>query len=169
MRICTYNPLASSYSERIEDRSAELRSWDLILLNGTQKKARPDQVEERHNHIRHWSISCGYKKGRLINSSCGLIFLVTRRIRREALYEILRPPAGLQGRIAGIRLKDRSYDFTVLNVYFAAVHDKNHAEIAKKITARLEEQMDMLPARTTIMIGGDINSDIGLYRDGDGM
>eukprot|EP00959_Pyramimonas_sp_CCMP1952_P115033 2404967-Pyramimonas_sp.AAC.1 len=106
MRICTYNPLASNFSERIEDISAQLRTWDLILLNGTQKKALPDQAEERHNYIRHWSISCGYRKGRLINSSCGLSFLVTHRIRREALHEILRPPAGLQGRVAGIRIKD---------------------------------------------------------------
>ncbi|CAK0798344.1 unnamed protein product, partial [Prorocentrum cordatum] len=68
-------------AETVSRSPAMARSWDLMPLNGTQKRALPDQAEERHNHIRHWIISCGYKKGRLINSSCGLSFLVTHRIR----------------------------------------------------------------------------------------
>eukprot|EP00959_Pyramimonas_sp_CCMP1952_P003211 66502-Pyramimonas_sp.AAC.1 len=60
-------------------------------------------------------------------------------------------------------------DFSIFNVYFAAVHDKKHIEIAKQLTEWIEEQTDRLPTRTTIVIAGDINSDVGLHRDGDGI
>eukprot|EP00959_Pyramimonas_sp_CCMP1952_P401509 8413074-Pyramimonas_sp.AAC.1 len=62
MRIVTYNPLGASF-ERHEDISHELKSWDIILLSGTQRVAQLDHPVQEHMHAYHWGVHFGRRMG----------------------------------------------------------------------------------------------------------
>ena len=109
MRICYYNPQEAASIERLEDISAELHSWDVILLSGTCRWAGAEAVQ-RHYLPNHYVLQFGARKGKWINKSCGLTILISQRIDERSIREIYTPPTSLQGRVAGIRLSTSQYD-----------------------------------------------------------
>eukprot|EP00959_Pyramimonas_sp_CCMP1952_P260354 5443684-Pyramimonas_sp.AAC.1 len=105
----------------------------------------------------------------MVTKTCGVSILVHKKIPPTALRSIYYPPSGLQGRAAGIKLHVGDQDYALFSMYFAPVHVRCHSEIGRRLCEWLEHTTDRLGARAMIVIGGDINSDLGLYRAPDGL
>ena len=174
MRIATYNPLWASH-ERHEDISEALREWDIILLAGTKQKGLANETVTQGRMGRHWGLKSGWraafgrKVGRLVNNSCGVSIMVSNRMPQSSLRDVYLPPTPLRGRVLGARVQGPDYDFAIFCVYMANTHDRKHEQTANEIVAWIDSIIDRLGVRTTIAVGGDINSDFGLARAADGV
>eukprot|EP00959_Pyramimonas_sp_CCMP1952_P204712 4280734-Pyramimonas_sp.AAC.1 len=110
VRFATYNPLASD-QDRLCEISAELRTWDCVLVCGTQQRAEIDHPTTQVQFDNHWGIKFGRGTGsKHTNRSCGLAILLGCRFPRTALKEVCCPPKILQGRVGAVRLQTSQED-----------------------------------------------------------
>ena len=116
MKFILYNPLAAITNERAEEISQEFSHHDVLLLPGTQRRAEQDIACARRRLNYHTEYSWGYKNKK--NHSAGVSIYLTHRLAKASIVrEVLTPPAQLQGRAAGLRLRAQQMDILILIVY----------------------------------------------------
>ena len=114
-----YNPLSLVNYDRIHDISEVMSHVDILVLTGTQQRApdrqRPhDTYETAHHHVISW----GHRPTKYSNRSAGVAILLShRRFKKHQVTQVMDPPPELAGRVAAIRLKQGSLDFTVIVAY----------------------------------------------------
>lgn len=89
-----------------------------------------------------------------------------RQIRIRNLKEIYEPSEQLAGRVGGVRIKTKSTDLALLSVYLPPPIGPRHATSVWRRTVDmaascLDETLSRIPAKTSIVIGIDMNSDVG--------
>ena len=171
MKFILYNPLAAITNERAEEISQEFRHHDVLLLPGTQRKTEPDLACAKRRLNYHTEFSWGYKNKtkKHQSSAAGVSIYLTHRLARASIIrEVLIPPANLQGRAAGLRLRASQMDILILVVYIPPRAAKTHRTLGAEILQWVSAQIGKVGTRTLPIVGGDFNDGVGINRGSNG-
>ena len=175
MRLIVYNPYAASRQERLEDISQELSMWDVVMLSGVHAWQDSGQSMKTLDLGHHWGVQWGGKKSLWVSKVCGVTILIRKGFAcREQVVEHYCPPAAIQGRAGGMRLRTAgsrsspAVDLALFVVYLAPTYYTRYEDIANRVTSWVEDTCDRVATRTTPIVGGDLNSQLGQKREYDG-
>ena len=163
MSAAVPNPHAGH--ERSEDTSRQLRSWSIVVLNGTEQHAAIDAAVTVNRYSFHWSRNFGWRRGQQTNRSCKVKILLQGVAQRGILL-----PASLQKRAGAARLRvGAAVDVMVVASYSAPSSTKNSGDIATRICRWVEGVDDKRGGRTVLLWMTDVNGDAGLDRIEEGI
>ena len=175
LRVGVYNTLSISREYRVEHIIDEL-NCDILLLTGTGTRAQ----NGCSHHIQRlpgtgFIVHFGHSRGPYTNRHAGCaIFCSAKYFNPRMIQRIFTPPAAVQGRGGGIRLKGKykgeNFDLSPTVGYNAPPTTgilKVIYEKTNDITNNwMQEHLQSLPARTTPFLGADINSKFGTTKTG---
>ena len=149
--------------------------WDVIMLSGVHAWQDSGQSMKTLDLGHHWGVQWGGRKSLWVSKVCGVTILIRKGFAtREHVLEYFCPPAAIQGRAGGLRLRTTgqpagsAVDIALFVVYFAPTHYTRYEDIANRVTSWVEHCCDRTATRTTPIVGGDINSQLGQKRAFDG-
>jgi len=116
MVIIAYNPLAAITRERQLQSWREFRHADIIALSGTGDRELVHEYSGPTVTQHKIKTSTFFKHGRR-HSRCSNISCLCSPHITMATKEHTTPPAALAGRVAGLRVRTRAWDLTVLVAY----------------------------------------------------
>ena len=147
LRVVQYNPASTRTASRLEDICQEFEKRDIIVLVGTQEKAKTENGI-RELHVGPLTgIEAGYMPSPHANKSCGITVLWQKRRYRRARVHL--PPRQLWGRGAAVELGQGDGAHAVLGVYFPprprtvaglAKYRRTVTALAKWVAWRLRRQ-----------------------------
>ena len=166
-----YNPMSLVAAGRLSAIAKEFEKTDLVLLPGTRYRAQalaidatPVQQQRLENGMTafHW----GWRRAPYSNRHAGCSILLGRRFLKSRVKEIFSPPASVQGRDGGVRIKSGVLDLAVLVAYFPPrPPETSKQRVWIKTAALLIEWMlgilRGLPLRCSCFVGTDNNTGFG--------
>ena len=60
--------------------SEVMAAFDIVALPGTQQRADPDTAITSHRTARHYVYSWGWKRGRFVNTICGVVTILGTKV-----------------------------------------------------------------------------------------
>ena len=150
--------------------------WDVILLSGVHAWQDSGQSMKTLDLGHHWGVQWGGKKSLWVSKVCGVTILIRKGFacREQVIEYYCPPPAAIQGRAGGMRLRTAgtnnslAVDLALFVVYLAPTYYTRYEDIANRVTSWVEDTCDRVATRTTPIVGGDINSQFGGFREYDG-
>ena len=136
-----------------------------IALQGTRFRAGSVPVEE-------WS-QCGYRifsSGYSNNRSCGVMWAIKEDIfPKESVRQILVPGSHLQGRALALRIKHKSTDMRLVNVYYPLCNNRAPGQQWHQLTNWLLTVLRGAAIRSLPLVVGDFNARIAPSLDHNGL
>lgn len=177
-RFFSYNVFAATNDQRLRD-ICEVLPGDVLCLQGTQRRqvgAGLYAWSHKPSHLHqvtvadlgqyaawHW----GYGVGAHTNRATGVSILLRKKtFPPQWVSEVFSPPESLQGRAGGLRLKHKTIDITVFTLY-APNEPRTQAERrhTEAFYSWLYVTVAGLPARTLVLLFGDMNGHVGSFSD----
>ena len=162
LRCITYNSGSTVQPGRIHSISKELDRVKLVALQGTRIRRKP--MESDHNFFHtddHIIVTFGYGRGSYTNRSCGLTFLLNRRLfKRNDILKVFPVPNDLQGRCAALFIKLGSAQILLINAYFAPPFSQSttiYKGCVDRIIAWMKRTLRTCKPITTPIICMDLN------------
>ncbi|CAE8639505.1 unnamed protein product [Polarella glacialis] len=177
-RFFSYNVFAATNDQRLRD-ICEVLPGDVLCLQGTQRRqvgAGLYAWSHKPSHLHqvtvadlgqyaawHW----GYGVGAHTNRATGVSILLRKKtFPPQWVSEVFSPPESLQGRAGGLRLKHKTIDITAFTLY-APNEPRTQAERrhTEAFYSWLYATVAGLPARTLVLLFGDMNGHVGSFSD----
>jgi len=162
MRVIAYNPQTVKEQARLEEISATFKHADFVVLIGTNEKARTDEKVHHSSTERHKWWHWGWNWSRASGPATGIAFgLRGRTFQEKDVYKVYEGDEELKGRVAGLRIRNASCDYTCLAAYYPTKQDGRKAKAYKNTTEKinnwLEKKIEQTPSRSTLLICCDLN------------
>ncbi|CAK0789796.1 unnamed protein product, partial [Prorocentrum cordatum] len=151
--------------------SAAYSCWpDIQFITGTRLRRRATDGEctsimDEHCHILNW----GWSTAPFSGARCGVqIRMLKRRFCLRHIAAVCSPPSSIQGRVGGVMLRSGRFHLACFVVYLpprpsVARKFSAYQRTIKEILAWLNKTCSELPARASIVFGGDINDYAGIW------
>lgn len=171
LRVGLYNPMTVSYMDRFEDVSATLSGADIVLLLGTQRRAPPGLDIDQFTAPAHRGLSWGHGRWKYSNKPAGVAILTNqKRLPAENVVKYWTPGASIRGRAGAARWKTRQLDVTCIVAYYPprgslSAEDMQGAVVG--ITRFIDDVLREAPRRSAVVLGMDLNDQIGLEDNGE--
>ena len=168
LRLCVYNPLSAGDKcpGRREQIFREMKAAHVVVLTGAKlrlgKNGSPDAGQGMDGfRLFNW----GYGNGRATNRHAGLtIGLSTSMFRASGVKQIISPPAMLQGRGGGLRIKTKKLDMLVIGIYPPPAVGPHAKWASSKVFEWAGKELGRAPERCATVLGGDLNAHVGLEK-----
>lgn len=170
-RLLSYNVPSLVQIGRSRDIAAALHNHHGIMLQGTRQRCRDTPVtmsKVGSHHVFDW----GYGKSPFVTRAAGVQLRVhTKLAKIGEVVAVHSPPDVLQGRGGAIRLRTPVADMLLVTLYVAPRYNATAEEMTytkgtKALFAWLAETLALMPARTSIFLGMDLNDALGVAPEG---
>ena len=173
INIVSWNPCSLAEEGRMEQIDMTFKNTDIVILTGTGRKAMLDlpawqqQMTDHKVHLVGWN-----KKEDFSNKSAGVAIMLGKKLFRGShtlRYDV--GPQCLAGRVLSIRAKGPRYDFTIVAAYFppkGSMPKGKWKKAADMILGWLAKQLREAPHSCTLIVGLDLNDEVGFRKDAQG-
>ena len=167
MRVVTWNPMSAT-GGRLTEIDMGMKNESVVILSGTQMRQRWGRSNEKCS-LDHFHVTqLGHAQGKYTKKfSGGAILLNKKKSKEENIVAVEVPGKELRGRGGCIRYKSRHYDLLIMFLYFPPVvhrkrEEQKYVQTVNELASWAEKVIARLPARSKVLIGTDLNNQLGL-------
>ena len=170
LQIFLYNVLSLVSPGRLLDIQQVLRG-DAALLTGTRWRTEPSHPYMVTTTGKSVFINFGWRPGPYTSKFAGCAVLLGERWSEHNIVAITPAPAAIAGRGGVVRLVRGYEDWTIVVAYPPPTYGAGKTLEVNKKAARLtiewvREQVARTPSRSLPLLGLDLNSAIGFFKEG---